>query len=155
MEYIAGPTLHRRSECEAVLRTLPRWFGIESSLLEYALATESHPTFAWVANEKIDGFVSLKQHFPESWEIHCIAVQLNARARGIGTKLLQHAEHWIAGQGAHLLQVKTLAANNPSPEYAGTRRFYSRNGFIPVEVFPDLWSPSNPALQMAKAVNAV
>ena len=43
---IIGPQLQRTTEVEAVLRTLPGWFGIEKSLLMYDDDTTKHPTFA-------------------------------------------------------------------------------------------------------------
>jgi len=48
--------------------------------------------------------------------------------------------------------VKTIAASHPSAAYAQTRAFYSRMGYLAVEVFPELWSAANPCLQMVKFV---
>ncbi|MFN7779988.1 MAG: GNAT family N-acetyltransferase [Betaproteobacteria bacterium] len=152
---ILGPNLHREAECEAVLRSVPQWFGIEESLREYVAASRRLPTFAWEEDRTLVGFLSLKEHFPQSWEISCIAVRNEARGQRIGSKLLAHAEHWLRRQGVRLLQVKTLADQDPSPEYAETRRFYVSRGFMALEVFPELWSPANPALQMVKVLNAI
>lgn len=90
------------------------------------------------------------QHFPDAWEIHCIAVHAEARNKGFGKALVAHAEQWLAGQGVSLLQVKTVAAASSSKAYAETREFYDRLGFRPLQVFPELWSPRNPCLQLVK-----
>jgi hypothetical protein len=64
--------------------------------------------------------------------------------------LLAHAERFVRGRGAKFLQVKTVAHTSPSPEYAETRKFYEARGFTPLEIFPELWNPRNPALQLVK-----
>lgn len=147
---ITGPTLSIERECEQVLRSLPGWFGIESSLLEYVRDTARLPTFAEWRDDKVVGFLSLRQHFPKAWELHCIAVHRDHRGSGIGRRLVEHAERWLINQGAVFLQVKTIADTSPNPEYRETRAFYDRLGFMPLEVFPELWSPQNPCLLLVK-----
>lgn len=89
-------------------------------------------------------------HFAHSWEVTCMAVHADDRGKGYGRALLEHAENWIVGQRAKVLQVKTLGESHPGPEYRQTRAFYRQMDFVPVEVFPNLWSASNPCLQMMK-----
>lgn len=147
---IIGPSLSAKAECEAVLRSLPLWFGIEESLLKYVKESERLPTFAVSEAGRIVGFLSLMQHFPTAWEIHCVAIHAQSRNQGYGKALLAHAERWLVEKGVSLLQVKTIAATSASASYAQTREFYSHLGFLPLEVFPHLWSPSNPCLQLVK-----
>ncbi len=151
---LIGPELKRQDECEAVLRSLPRWFGIEESLLMYARDSGAMPTFAAESEGTIRGFITLRMHFPMSWEVHCVAVAAGSRRQGLGKTLLQHAEGWVRSQGGRFLQIKTIAASSPSPEYAETRKFYEAMGYTPIEVFPTLWSPRNPALQLIKSLSA-
>lgn len=151
---VIGPHLQRAAEFEAVLRSLPEWFGIEESLLEYAKDTERLPTFALEDGGQVCGFLTLREHFPESWEIHCMAIRRDARRLKAGTRLLAHAEAWVRGHGAKLLQVKTVAPTSRDDGYAETRKFYEAMGFSRVEVFPELWDPWNPALQYIKLINA-
>lgn len=145
-----GPRLDAVAQCEAVLRSLPSWFGVEESLLLYARDSARLPTFAITDGAQITGFVSLTQHFPVAWEVHCIAVRADARHQGHGRALFAHAERWLVDQGARWLQVKTIAATSADASYAQTRAFYARLGFDSLEVFPGLWSPRNPCLQMIK-----
>ena len=149
---IIGPALNERTQCEEVLRSLPMWFGIEHALVMFADDSVRLPTFAAVEGTKVIGFISLLQHFPHAWEVHCIAVRAESRNKGYGKALMAHAERWLAGQGVSLLQVKTVAATSASKEYALTREFYFRVGYQPVEVFPELWDPHNPALQLIKVL---
>lgn len=150
---LLGPQLRLESQCEAVLRSLPQWFGIEEALRMYVSDTARLPTFALCEAGAVIAFITLMQHFAESWEIHCVAVHANARNRGHGTALLQHAERWLAGQGVRYLQVKTIAHASNSLAYAETRKFYLAKGFAPLEVFPLLWAPQNPALQLIKVLH--
>ena len=147
---IIGPTLNERKQCEEVLRSLPMWFGIEEALLMYADDSARLPTFAAIEGMEVKGFISLLQHFPRAWEVHCIAVRADARNKGYGRALNAHAERWLSAQGVTLLQVKTVAATSPSKEYAQTRAFYNHLGYQPLQVFPELWSPRNPCLQLVK-----
>jgi len=154
--HIIGPELHREAECEAVLRTLPKWFGIEPALLMYARDSGLMPTFATVeTGGAIVAFLTLQKHFPNAWEVHCIAVRADARSKGLGSRLLAHAEAWLAAQEVKFLQVKTVASTSASAAYAQTREFYARRGFTPLEVFPTLWDAHNPALQSIKVLNVV
>jgi GNAT superfamily N-acetyltransferase len=151
---IIGPELERPGDCEAVLRSLPMWFGIERALLMYARDSATMPTFALSDGPHLGGFLTLRQHFPEAWDIHCVAVRADARGKGHGSRLLAHAEAWLKERGVRFLQVKTVAATSSSREYAETREFYLHRGFTPIEVFPTLWDPHNPALQLIKVLNS-
>jgi GNAT superfamily N-acetyltransferase len=152
--HIVGPSLQRAPECQAILRTLPKWFGIEDSLLMYVADTVKWPTFAVESAERLIGFLTLREHFPAAWEVHCMAIEASARGQGLGTLLLDHSEKWLAARGVQFLQVKTVAATSSSTEYAQTRKFYEARGFTPLEVFPELWDPWNPALQCVKRIAA-
>ncbi len=147
-----GPVTGVQTACERVLRTLPRWFGIEESLLEYASNTSRLPTMVAKDDGEIVGFLSLQQHFSSSWEVNCIAVDLAYRGNGVGRQLQHRAEAWLVQQGARYLQVKTLAPAHRSPEYAETRKFYEALGYTPLETFSALWGPSLPVLQLVKTL---
>jgi GNAT superfamily N-acetyltransferase len=152
--FITGPALDDRPGCEAVLRSLPAWFGIEPALQHHVADSASLPGFALREHDggAPIGFLSLRQHFPQAWEVHCMAIHASHRGHGGGSSLLAHAEHWLVQQGARWLQVKTVAASSASVGYAQTRAFYAARGFQPLEVFPTLWDPHNPALQLLKVL---
>ena len=151
---ILGPHLSRAAECEAILRTLPMWFGIEHALLKYVEDSTRMPTFAFEDEQRLVGFLTLKEHFPTAWEVHCMAIAAYGRGKGLGSRLLAHAEAWLCDRGVEFLQVKTVAATSPSLEYAQTRKFYEARGFTALEIFAGLWDPWNPALQCIKRLNA-
>jgi N-acetylglutamate synthase-like GNAT family acetyltransferase len=130
------------------------WFGIEQATLMYVQDTTKMPTFAVEEDQKLIAFLTLKEHFPRAWEIHCVAVSARARGKGVGSKLLAHSEAWLVARGVEFLQVKTVAATSKSREYAETRKFYEARGFTALEIFPELWDPWNPALQCIKRLHA-
>ena len=148
---LIGPSNSSASHCERILRSLPLWFGIEESLQEYVADSERYPTFFAIAPEPV-AFITVREHFAQSWEVHCIAVEAGHRGTGIGRALHKHVESWLVTQGCQVLQVKTLAPSHPSADYAETRRFYERLEYMPLEVFPLLWGPKLPVLQLVKCL---
>jgi ribosomal protein S18 acetylase RimI-like enzyme len=120
----------------------------------YKVDTAKLPTFAIEQDQRVIGFLTLREHFPTAWEVHYIAIESQARGKRLGSRLLEHAEGWLRQRGVEFLQVKTVAATNKSLEYAQTRKFYEAQGFIPIEIFPELWDPWNPALLCIKSLNA-
>ena len=147
-----GPDLDAKDQCEAILRSVPQWFGIEEALVRYVADTAVLPTFAIQAGERLEAFLTLHEHFPEAWEVHCIAVRADARRKGHGKALMTHAEDWLVERGVDVLQVKTVAQKKTPSAYDETRAFYYEIGFTPLEVFPELWAPQNPCLQLVKFI---
>jgi ribosomal protein S18 acetylase RimI-like enzyme len=151
----------QQQHCEAILRSLPDWFGIESSLVQYVADCSRYPT--WLARvddssrglsrdelpDGISGFITIHQHFARAAEIHCIAVHPAMHRRGVGRSLIEFAQDELRNNGIEFLQVKTLGPSQPDPHYELTRRFYESLGFVALEEFPTLWG-RNPALQLLK-----
>ena len=154
IEYrVVGPELGTASRCEAILRSLPMWFGIESAIVEYVTNIEKLPTFLAIdRDEQAIGFMTVKRHTPESAELYVLAVRETWHRRGVGEALLKTIEDWLRQEHVRFLQVKTLAPIANYEPYDRTRRFYQSMGFVPLEVFPTLWDPRNPCLQMIKAL---
>lgn len=134
------------SACERILRNLPDWFGIESSLVAYVKDVETPETFeTWVAaaGDRLLGFITLRRHNPHSAEIHLIAVEPDLHRRGTGLALVRHAQRLLRGEGVAFFQVKTLGPSRDSWSYARTRAFYEKCGFLPLEE-NRLWGDVNP-----------
>jgi hypothetical protein len=53
MIQVIGPGLDRKLDVERVLRSLPRWFGIEESLLMYVEESARYPTFAALQADRL------------------------------------------------------------------------------------------------------
>lgn len=150
---ITGPQIGLAATCEPVLRDLPQWFGIESAIVQYVRDIESLPTFlALDDGDHAMGFMTVRRHFALAAELHVLAVRTCHHRCGVGRALLAQVEHWLRLEGTRFLQVKTLAPTATSEHYERTRRFYEAMGFTPLEIFPTLWDPRNPALLMIKTI---
>jgi len=145
-------TSEKGKVCREVLDDLPDWFGIPEAVDAYVRDSENLPMFGLVHDGAVVGFVSLKLHTAFAAEAYVLGVKRGWHRRGIGRRLLEDAESFARGRGCVFLTVKTLAPDRPSNAYARTRRFYDAMGFLPVELFPDLWGPENPCLFMIKAL---
>lgn len=146
---ISGPSRIPAASAERILRALPQWFGIESALLDYASDAASLVNFLAADDERLIGFVTLREHNAVSLELNCIAVLPAWHREGVGRHLCAAAQAWWAERGGKLIQVKTLGPSRPNEYYARTRAFYGALGFVPVEEFSDLW-PGNPCLLLVK-----
>lgn len=135
-----------------ILDALPAWFGIPEANDDYVAFAETAPSVVATIDGQDVGLLSLQLHSPYAAEVHLIAVLPEHHRSGIGRTMLQHAERRLANSGVEFLQVKTLSEKRPDPNYDKTRQFYLAQGFRPLEEFPTLWDPSNPALQLIKSL---
>jgi GNAT superfamily N-acetyltransferase len=148
------------STVDRLLRLLPGWFGIESSVVGYVAKAQELPTYlAWPgrgsADQDVDrqpvGVLLAARHFPGAAEIYLMAVAPAVHRLGVGRALVQALEADLAADGVHLLQVKTLGPSQPDAGYERTRRFYASMGFLPLEEIDGLW-PENPCLILVKVL---
>ena len=138
--------------CAEILASLPHWFGIPESNAAYKRDVESLPMFVAEDNGRVQGFIALKQHTPHAIEIRVMGVRPERHRGGFGRGLVARAEAYARERAARFLTVKTRSPSAPDEGYAKTRAFYEAVGFLPVEEFPTLWNPQNPALMLVKVV---
>jgi ribosomal protein S18 acetylase RimI-like enzyme len=143
-----------------LLRKLPTWFGIESSVVEYVESARRLPAYlAWPRDPAPAGLplglaagaLLALRHFPRSAEIYLMAVDPVVHRQGAGRALVTALESDLIADGVEFLQVKTLGPAHPDPGYARTRQFYASVGFQPLEEITGLW-PDNPCLIMIKTL---
>jgi len=133
-----------------VMEALPEWFSPPEDVRRKA---QTHRGFAFFAAEEggeVVGFAAIKRHNPYTAELYTIGVRKEYHRRGAGKRLLNACEEWCRGEGLVCLTVKTLDGSADYPPYDGTRAFYRRQGFIPLEVFPTFWDEENPCPFLAK-----
>lgn len=145
---------------ERLLRSLPDWFGIESSIAAYVVKARELPTYlAWAGtgfqvpdeDHRPVGVLLAARHFPQAAEIYLMAVEPGVHRRGVGRALVEALETDLIADGVELLQVKTLGPSRPDAGYDKTRQFYTRMHFRPLEEIHGLW-PENPCLVMVKVL---
>ena len=150
---ITAPATGLAAACEPILRSLPAWFGIESSIIEYVERIEQLPTVLALHEQIAIGFITIEQHFPSSSELHVLGVRPEWRRKGIGAALLRHAENHAKRTGARFLQVKTLSSRRACEHYEQTRLWYEAMGFTPLTELPTLSDQDNPCLQLIKVLD--
>lgn len=140
---------------ERLLRMLPGWFGIESSVLEYVAGARIRPAYlAWPDGGQAaepSGVLLSSRHFTASAEIYLMAVDPAWHRRGAGRALVAALEADLIADGVEFLQVKTQGPACPDAGYEKTRRFYAGLGFQPLEEIHGLW-PGLPCLIMIKSL---
>lgn len=139
--------------CRQVLATLPTWFGVPESVEDYVAKADAHPTLVVSVRGEEVGILTLLVHTPYAAEIYVMGVVPDHHRQGLGRQMVEFAETWLRARDIEYLQVKTLSPRHPDPGYHKTRAFYFACGFRPLEEFPDLWQPENPALQMIKTIS--
>ena len=136
--------------CQTILRSLPDWFAVEESIVDYTAKVCNMPFFIVVENTNPIGFVAVKIHSQFSAEVCVMGVIKEYHNQGIGTMLIEGVEKFCVTNGFKYLTVKTLDGSAVYEPYERTRKFYSKLGFIPLEVFPLYWDEANPCLFLAK-----
>jgi GNAT superfamily N-acetyltransferase len=71
-----------------------------------------------------------------TWYLYWIAVAKPTHARGVGSKLLHHAEEEIRRSGGRILLIETSSL----PHYDLTRRFYHKHGYDRACVLQDYYA---------------
>ena len=139
----------KSSICNEILRTLPNWFGIEASIVDYVEKVRIMPFYAALKYDKIIGFVALKIHNLFTAEVCVMGVLQENHRQGVGTLLIKSCEKYCVDNNIEYLTVKTLDESRECDDYKKTRQFYMSMGFRPLEVFPLHWDEDNPCLFMA------
>ena len=130
------------ARCDAIIRSLPDWFGNDDGIAECASAVRTQAGLVEVADGEVAGFVTWRHHHPASAEITWLAVDAGHRGRGAGTALVEELARRL--RPVRFLLVKTLSAACDYEPYESTRAFYCRRGFAELMEL-DIWGPENPA----------
>jgi GNAT superfamily N-acetyltransferase len=127
--------------CDAIIASLPAWFGMEQGIRECATAVRTQPGLVAEVDGDVAGFLTLARPYPETPEISWLAVHARERRRGLGRALIETASDRLRACGDTLVVVKTLSDRiDPGREYAETRAFYLAMGFVPaveLDLYPD------------------
>ena len=140
---------HDPTAVERVLIALPDWFGVEEAIVSYTDDAAHLESYLAVEDEAVVGVALVRRHFPESAELHLIAVMPGDHDRGIGRALVHEIEHDLAESGVRLFEVHTVGPSQEDEYYARTRGLYRRLGFVPLQEFDRIdWD--GPTLVMVK-----
>ena len=74
--------------CEAVLRALPDWFGLQQSIVQYRRDLEEMETYVADFDGTVAGFLTFAHHNSYTAEIHVMAVLRKYHRHGLGGALV-------------------------------------------------------------------
>ena len=141
----------RSSACVAITRTIPEWFGQPASNAMYGRQIADKDAFgAFLADDPV-GLIALDYHFDQTAEVWWLGVRREAHRQGIGRALLARARDRARERQRRYLVLKTLSPASPDEGYARTRKFYLREGFVPL-VDLDGADPANPMMWMLQTL---
>ncbi|UFU07778.1 GNAT family N-acetyltransferase [Ruania halotolerans] len=127
-----------------ILESLPDWFADSEAIDNYVADAVSDQFVSLIAvttesgSACTVGVAQIERHFPESAELHLIAVSPGVRGKGVGRALVERAAADLAGDGCVMLTVHTVGPSFDHEPYAQTRAFYRALGFLPVEEHENL-----------------
>jgi GNAT superfamily N-acetyltransferase len=130
---VTGPEVVRRTDpaaVEAILATVPEWFGIAEANAQYVADAARLPSYLAVEGDDVLGVALLTEHFRESRELHLLAVRRDRHRQGIGRLLVEAVAVDLRLAGVRVLEVHTVGPSHQSEGYARTREFYLATGFV-------------------------
>lgn len=143
-------TSDKEKIAEEVLRDLPEWFGIEESTKEYINTVKNYPFIVCYHEEEVVGFYSLREENSHTLDMYVLGIKKKFHGKGFGTKLQKYVNEYAKNHGYSYLIVLTLSEKHSDKNYALTREFYHKMGFIDIYQSDKIWDESNPTQIMIK-----
>jgi GNAT superfamily N-acetyltransferase len=84
-----------------------------------------------------------------TYDLYWIAADPSAPIKGVGSKLLKHAEDFVINQNGRLI----LAETSSKESYSNTRNFYLRNNYEVVSQINDFYSSGDSLIIFGKYFN--
>ena len=126
--------------------------ALEEVLDDYFATTreQGHLAVTWEQGGEVLGFAyyAPSAMADRTWYLWWIAVRKSEQAKGIGGRLLQHAEEDVKRRRGRMLLIETSSL----PHYAKTRAFYGRRGYEVVARVPDFYAEGDDRLILAKRI---
>jgi XTP/dITP diphosphohydrolase len=142
-----------------VARTLPEWFndhGLAEMTRDFASQQAAVAVAEEAGQERVVGFITWapSPHTPEPGlvELTWLGVDQSSQGHGVGRRLVAMLEELCRSEGAHTIQVATLADSVDYEPYVATRAFYRAIGFQDYQVDKDFYGEGDHRLLLRKAV---
>ncbi len=113
-------------------------------LIDEAIINEEqdyYNIFVYEESEKLLGYhCTGKRSLTDGvFDLYWIVVDPQAQSKGIGKKLLLHAEEFAVNNNGRLILIETSSKNS----YSATRNFYSKNGYEILAEIKDFYSKND------------
>lgn len=138
-----------------VMNALPEWFSPPEDIVNKSKIHRDYPFIAAYDGDQTVGFAALKIHNIYTADIYNFGVRREYHRQGIGHQLMEACVQYCKTEQYKYLTVKTLDESAEYEPYNGTRDFYKKEGFYPLEVFTTFWDEENPCLFMIKVLDEV
>ena len=136
-----------------IMNALPEWFSPPEDIVNKSKIHRDFPFIAVYDDDKAIGFAALKIHNVFTADVYDIGILKEYHSQGIGHKLMEECVRYCKEKGFKFLTVKTLDESAIYEPYNGTRAFYKKEGFYPLEVFKTFWDEDNPCLFLVKVLD--
>lgn len=136
-----------------IMNALPEWFSPPEDILNKSVLHRDCPFIAAYDDSKAVGFAALKIHNQYTADVYNFGVLREYHRMGIGHQLMEACVRYCRENHYQFLTVKTLDESAVYEPYNGTRAFYRKEGFYPLEVFTTFWDEDNPCLFMVKVIS--
>jgi len=109
--------------------------------------------FVYEENEKVLGYhCTGKRPLTDAvYDLYWIAVDVNSQNKGIGKKLLMHAENFVKEKKGRWLLIETSSLDN----YKRTRNFYLKNNFEIISRINDFYKLKDDLIIYGKKFNNI
>lgn len=127
---------------DAIMRSLPEWFGHEGGLAACAVAVREGAGWALERDFTLVAFATWEPRNTYTAEITWMGVHSSVRGQQLGTRLIEYACAELRARGYALALAMTSAAPKiptaGTDPYDATRAFWLRRGFLPLAEL-DIW----------------
>jgi GNAT superfamily N-acetyltransferase len=136
--------------CDAIMASLPDFFGLESGLADCARAVRSERGAVAIDDrDRVLGFATWTAHREDAGEITWAAVHRDFRNQELGRQIVAEVETQARAAGVTWMTVMTVSPNDGyAASWAPTRHFWHRVGYAELRDF-DVWE-ANVAVLMVK-----
>jgi ribosomal protein S18 acetylase RimI-like enzyme len=109
--------------------------------LQYGTEGDGYHFIVYRENEQVLGYAIFGYHDLTDgvYDLYWIAVDPNARRKGVGRALITACEEAVRAIGGRIL----IAETSGIEEYASTREFYVRTGYINEASIKDFYKPGD------------
>ncbi len=136
-----------------IMNALPEWFSPPEDIAFKARVHEKYVFYAVFDEDNPIGFAAIKEHNQYTAEIYNFGVLKEYHHMGIGKMLINECTAFCHDTKRKFLTVKTLDSSAVYEPYNGTRTFYKKMCFYPLEVLTNFWDAENPCLFLVKSID--
>lgn len=138
-----------------IMNALPEWFSPSEDIVNKSVIHREYPFIAVFDGDRAIGFAAIKIDNIHTADIYNFGILREYHRMGIGHRLMEACVKDCKERHYKFLTVKTLDESAEYEPYNGTRAFYKKEGFYPLEVFTCVWDEENPCLFMLKVIEEV